>query len=252
MQDDCVSANQAEMATEYAWLDRAVTMLTEMQIFLNHDRVGDIREETQRVDPDKFLAETVVINLLNDAQGGIIDATRLLLFGAHPDSYALTRSAFEACAYAEYFAHHPETVSSYMELEALILKNPPVNLRNELASRGLQVGTVMSRLNAADGEDRSGFYATLCNYGGHPSPMRVGLRMSAPNGAVLAAASRSTPDWSRAQWTHNGAISLIHVAHYAMEIAFEKFGDWFVSDSSWQTRREALSHGFLQLTQKAA
>jgi hypothetical protein len=50
----------------------------------------------------------------------------------------------------------------------------------------------------------------------------------------------------------NGATSLVHVASYAIEIAFENFGSWFEFDPSWQTRRDSLSEAFLQLTKKAA
>ena len=52
--------------------------------------------------------------------GGIVNASRLLLFGCHSDAFALIRSAFESCSYAEYFAVNLQKVKAYLELEELI------------------------------------------------------------------------------------------------------------------------------------
>ena len=190
-QDDVVAANRAEFAKEFLWLDSAIGLLTDLQLFVNTDaKVSAARMALESKDPDKYLATTLTVNLLNDAMGSLVSATRLLLFGDHPDAYALIRSAFEACCYAEHFVYHPDKTKSYMELEAVLSGSGlstdlEVNLGPELRKRCLEFWRVSKELEIRSGNPVRGFYARLCNLGSHPSPKRVGLRLSPPGGAVL-------------------------------------------------------------------
>ncbi|MBI3953523.1 MAG: hypothetical protein HY330_03320 [Chloroflexi bacterium] len=242
MQDKVIASNRTEFETEYTWLDKAIELLWDIQIFVNDKNQPLRQRRAQSLDTQR--ATNVVVNLVNDAMGSLISATRLLLFGAHPDAFALVRSAFEACCYAEYFARHPDTVKSYMELEDLLSTDPTISLGTKLRERKLSIGHVRKELETHDREDRSAFYALLCNFGAHPSPKRVGLRLSSPGGAVLAAVSASTPGWSRADWTHDCAISLIAVAKYAVELLPEHYPEWFASEHSLGERLKSLAHQY--------
>ena len=192
MQDGVVARNRAEFEAEYRWLDEAVELLSDVQIFVNDDpTVIAMRKEPEAGEQD---ATSTVVNLVNDAMGSLINAIRLLLFGAHADAFALVRNAFEACCYAEHFALRRDKVKAYSELEGLLSQDLQVNLGRELRERGLHFSSIRAELETLDSQDRGRFYARLCNLGAHPSPFRVGLRLSAPKGAVLAPVSVSTPE----------------------------------------------------------
>ena len=81
---------------------------------------------------------------------------------------------------------------------------------------------------------------TLSHLNPFLSRIDVLLRLSAPGGAVTAAASRSTPKWSRAEWTQNCAGDLMAVAKYALGILFEHYPDWFESEPSLNVRHTSL------------
>ena len=146
-QDNAVSFNRAEIENQYRWLDSAITLLTEVQLFVSDGPVvAAIRRKMQDDDATRYLATTLTVNLLNDALGSLISGTRLLLFGDLTDAFALVRCAFEGCAYAEYFVYHPDKAQSYMELETLLASDTTnvalgVNLGPELQRRGLQIST---------------------------------------------------------------------------------------------------------------
>ena len=238
MQDRVVASNRAEFEREYKWIAAALGLLSDMQAFVNTDpRVVEPRSSQL---PTEHLAANVVVNLVNDAMGSLINATRLLLFGAHADAFALVRSAFEACCHAEYFAFQPQRAEAYVELEHLITETPGLNLRAALRKRNLQFGSILSDLEQRDGEDRRSLYAQLCNFGAHPSPVRVGLRLSAPGGAVMAAVSVSTPEWSRASWTQGCATDLMAVVKYAFELLPEHYDAWFAAEVALEERRRSL------------
>jgi len=120
-QDQAVARNRSEIEDEWRWLNAAVGLLSHVQQFVNNNpdvQSHRLRESEQ--DTSKHQASNVVVNLVNDAMGGIVNASRLLLFGCHSDAFALIRSAFESCSYAEYFAVNPQKVKAYLELEELI------------------------------------------------------------------------------------------------------------------------------------
>lgn len=239
-QDQVVSANRAEFEVEYRWLNEAVELLADVQWFVNGHPVAELRLQQLERNHTDHLAANIVVYLVNDAMGGLINALRLLLFGAHADAFALVRSAFEACCYAEYFALHPEKAKAYMELEDLLSQDAGLDLRNHQRKRGLQFGSIRQYLEKRDDQDRRNFYARLCNFGSHPSPKRVGLRMGARGGAVTAAVSRSTPVRSRAEWTRNCSGDLMAVVKYALGILFEQYPDWFEPEPSLPVRHASL------------
>ena len=239
-QDQVVPANRAEFEVEYRWLNEAVELLAHVQWFVSGHPVTELRLQQLERNQTEHLAANVVVYLVNDAMGSLINAIRLLLFGAHPDAFALVRSAFEACCYAEYFALRPEKAEAYMELEDLLSQDPGLALRNHQRKRGLQFGPIRRELEARDGQDRGIFYARLCNFGSHPSPKRVGLRMGGRGGAVTAAVSRSTPEWSRTEWTRNCSGDLMAAAKYALGILFEHYPDWFEPEPSLNVRHTSL------------
>lgn len=252
MQDQAMPINRAEFEQEYRWLSKAVELLFDIQIFVNHNpKMVSWRTKERDDDLERHNATNVVINLCNDALGSLVNSTRLLLFGTHADAFALLRSAFEACCYAEFFAICPNEVSKHLELEALIKNNPAVNLNSELRKRELLFSSVRTKLEKKDGQNRRGFYARLCNWGAHASPTRVGLRLSPPRGAVLAAASVSTPDWSRAKWTLNCAGGLMAVAKYAFELLFEYYPDWF-EGTPLEQRRKSLVREYDEIEARVA
>ncbi|MCH8801545.1 MAG: hypothetical protein IH963_11615 [Chloroflexi bacterium] len=252
-QDAVVAANRAEFEHEYRWLDSALTLLTEIQLFVNGDpAVSAIRRKMQDEGPLLHLATALTVNLLNDAMGSLVSGIRLLLFGDHPDAYALARSAFEACCYAEHFVYHPDKAQSYMELEALLSTSDlstalEVNLMPELRRRKLEFWRVSKELATRSGNPVGGFYARLCNLGSHSSPKRVGLRLSPPGGAVLAPVSKSTAEWPRQKWTLVCAYDMMAVAKYAVEMLFEHYPDWFVGNPGLVDRCKSLAQEFESL-----
>ena len=239
-QDHVVATNRAEFEVEYRWLNEAVELLADVQWFVNGHPVAELRLQQLERNQTEHFAANIVVNLVYDATESLISAIRLLLFGAHADAFALVRSAFEACCYAEYFARRPERVEAYMELEDLLSQDPSRALRSHQQKRGLLFGSIRQELEARDSQDRRNFYARLCNFGSHPSPKRVGLRMGARGGAVTAAVSRSTPEWSRAEWTRNCSGDLMAVAKYALDILFEHYVSWFESEPSLSVRHTSL------------
>ena len=252
-QDAVVAENRAEFENEYRWLDSALGLLTELQLFVNSDpTVNAIRRKMQAEDRVTYLATTLTVNLLNDAMGSLVSAIRLLLFGDLPDAYALVRSAFEACCYAEHFVYHKDKAESYMELEVLLSTSNlstalEVNLNPELRKRSLEFWRVSRELEKRSGNPVRGFYARLCNLGSHPSPKRIGLRLSPPGGAVLAPVSKSTATWSREKWTLGCASDMIVVAKYAVEMLFEHHADWFASNPRLVDRCNSLAQEFESL-----
>lgn len=247
-QDAAVTKNRSEVVAIYPWLDEAISLITEIQMFVNTDPIVQIsRAEQQNDNHADYPAANLVVNLVNDAMGSLVCATRLMLFGAFPDSFALIRSAFEACCYAEYFAIEPSAATAYMELEPLLNKNPEMNLQKELQRRDLLMSNVRRRLQEKDGENRDGFYARLCNLGAHPSPMRVGLRLSLTGGAILAAYSWSTPEINRAWLSQGCARSIAVVTKYALELLFERYPAWFEDAHSLHQQRESLVERYHQL-----
>lgn len=249
-QDAVIAANRAEVENEIQWLDSAIGLLTDLQIFVNTDPEAKAARLTlQSKDADKHLATTLTVNLLNDAMGGLVSATRLLLFGDLPDAFALIRSAFEACCYAEHLVYHPGKAQSYMELESLLSASRTsaaleVNLGPDLQKRGLDFGTISRELETRTGLPVRRPYARLCNLGSHPSPIRVGLRLSPPSGMVLAAVSKSTPQWSRTAWTRGCAKDLAAVAKYAVEMLFEHYPEWFSHNRELVDRCKAVTLGY--------
>jgi hypothetical protein len=249
-QNKVIAANRAEFEREYRWLNAAVELIFDVQQFVNTDpNIRSLRLKELEQNPDKHLTTNIVVNLVNDALGSLVNAIRLLLFGAHADAFALARSAFEACCYAEYFTFNTQQANTYMELEEQLSQDMGLNLARELRKRNLQPGSIMTDLEKRDGENRRPFYARLCNLGAHPSPKRVGLRLSAPKGAVLAAVSISTPDWSRARWTRGCAIDLMAVAKYAVEMLLEHYPDWFQFGQPLEERHKSLVQEFQVLSE---
>ncbi|MBM3943215.1 MAG: hypothetical protein FJ316_09890 [SAR202 cluster bacterium] len=253
LQNGAVRHNRAEIESEYVWLDKAIKLLSDIHIFVNdrNSPVALIRSNEKQEYPELHQARNVVVNLANDALGSLVTGTRLLLFGAHADAFALVRSAFEGCCNAEYFALHTEDAQHWLDLEKQLSGNLSLNvnsyLRNRKLSR-LQITSILKVLEKCDGENRSEFYAKLCNLGAHASPVRVFLRLSPPKGAVLAAVSVSTPDWSRAKWTQGCAWDLMAVAKYAVTLLPERFPEWFVSEQDLIRRVKQLEQEFLKLT----
>lgn len=151
LQDRVTAANRAEFENAYLWLDSAIELLCDVQMFVNTDpKVQAIRLRVRENDLAKHLATNLTVNLLNDAMGSLVSATRLLLFGDHADSFALIRNAFEACCYAEHFVYRPQKAEPYMELEELLSKSTlssalEVNLQCELQKRYLGIGCSSER-----------------------------------------------------------------------------------------------------------
>ena len=246
-QDAVVAVNRSEFEKEYQWLDSALTLLTELQMFVNSD--PEVTIARGEMNSETALATTLTINLLNDAMGGLVTGVRLLLFGNHADAFALLRNAFEACGYAEYFVYHPDKAKAYMELEGLLSATKlttalEVNLGQDLRKRGLEFSKVSRELEKRTGIPVKGFYARLCNLGTHASPKRVGLRLSPPGGAVLAAYSRSTELISRKEWTLVCAHDMMIVAKYAVEMLFEHYPHWFVGNQELLECSKSLTAEF--------
>lgn len=240
-QDDVVESNRAEFTGEYRWINAAIEFIFDVQQFVNTDPyVRQRRLEAIGRELVEGGITTLVVNLLNDAMGSLINATRLLTFGAHADAFALLRSAFEACCYAEYYTRCPEVVKAYMEIAGALSRNLALNLATELRKRKLSFRSVYTYLQQQDGENRSDFYARLCNLGAHPSPARIGLRLSRPGGAIHAAVSASTPEWSRTEWTLQCAVHIMAVAKYALEMLFEYYPEWFTFEQSFKERCTSL------------
>ena len=250
VQDQVAPANRAEFENAYQWLDSAIELLGDVQMFVITDpKVQAMLLKVRKENPTKYLATSLTVNLLNDAMGCLVNATRLLLFGAQPDSFALVRSAFEACCYAEHFVYYPQKAKSYMELEDLLSKSEDssaleVNLQPALRQRELNIGAVLTELEKRSSQNARGVYARLCNLGSHPSPKRVGLRLSPSNGAVLAPVSMSTPGWSRANWTRGCASDMTAVAKYAVGMLFERYPEWFAFNSALTDRCKSLTHEY--------
>lgn len=249
-QDRAAVANRTEFQNAYAWLDSAIGLLCDLLMFVNTDpEVQAIRLRVREEDPTRYLATNLAVNLLNDAMGSLVNATRLLLFGAHPDSFALIRSALEACCYVEHFIYHPDKAEFYMEMEGLLSKSEDssaleINLQAALQKRGLNIGAVLRELEERSRQNARGLYARLCKLGSHPSPKRVGLRLSPPNGAVLAPVSMSTPGWSRANWTRGCASDMTAVAKYAVEMLFDHYPEWFAVNPTLIDRCKSLAHEY--------
>ena len=78
-QDRVMARNRSEIEDEYRWLNAAVGLLSDVQEFVNtNPNVQTVRKAQGAA---KHQASNVVVNLVNDAMGGIVNASRLLLFG---------------------------------------------------------------------------------------------------------------------------------------------------------------------------
>jgi hypothetical protein len=247
-QDAAMIKNRSEIEETYLWLDSAVSLITDVQLFVNDDQhVRSIRNMQRNQEPEAYLASTLTVNMVNDALGCLVSSIRLMLSGAQTEAFATLRGAMESCCFAELFAIRPKYAVAFMELEPLLAADLRVNIQPKMRPRGLLIGSVMKKLQGIDNQDRTGFYARLCNLGSHASPLRVGLRMAPKGGAVTAAVSLSTEQWNRA-WLNQGCASdICAVAKYALELLFEQFPNWFSMAESLLTRRASMVDQFHHL-----
>lgn len=247
-QDLAMNRNHAEAENQFLWIDAAIELITDVQLVVNDDPyVKSLRLAESQQDLESHRAKNLVINLVNDAMGSLVNATRMLLSGAHADALTLIRSAFEACCYAEYFVYHPEKVKTFLEIEEILYVDISQDLGKELRDSHLGIVSIQRSLTNKDKEDRELFYSRLCNLGTHPTSKRIDLRLSQPGGGVTAAVSVSTNDWSRKKLTENCANDLMAVTKYALGIPFESYPDWFTRQDDLKRRLEMLAKDYEKL-----
>lgn len=132
------------------------------------------------LDDEQRRAQQGIANLLHASWASLVSATRLALFGAQVDSFALTRGAFEATYHAEFFRLRPET---FAEWDAAGLEID-LQKRARLVMLFARKFRVRSWLAKQDGLDREPFFVELSTFGSHANPMTVGLRVASPEPGV--------------------------------------------------------------------
>jgi hypothetical protein len=178
LQDRAASENVRRFETQFEWCYHSVELMLDSHTFLANDpEILAHRKRLSESDTSEFRAMNAIVNMAYDAMGSLISALRLLEHGVLADAWSLIRGAFESTCYAEFFALNKGRVAEHTQIGEAIKHNRSANVGTELRKVGLAIGAVMKSLQKHDGQNRTGFYSRLCNFGTHASPVRPGLRI---------------------------------------------------------------------------
>lgn len=187
LQDRAAPANIKLFKKEFNWCERSVELMLDTHVFLANDpEMVAYRRGIRNFNIDKFRTMNVIVNLGYDAVGSLISALRLMGYGVIADAWSLIRGAFESTCYAEFFALNTNKVKDYLQIAETINRNHSANILNELRDAKLTIGQVRCFLEKHDSENRTEFYARLCNFGTHASPVRSGFRIKKDEPEVRA------------------------------------------------------------------
>ena len=215
-QDGAIARNLASNPETFSLVADGLKIGLAITMFLNEGRALARRLSRPA---DRRGTEQAIANLLHAAWAALVTATRLALYGAQVDSFALTRGAFEAAYHAEYFRHKPEDFVEWDKAGQI----------TDLYARATMVDAFAQRhhvrrwLDTNDGLDRRRMFVELSTYGSHANPMTVGLRLSTP---IPGAANLGFVSIGKPESVRLCALHALHVLAYVLS----EFGDQFAID----------------------
>ena len=220
LQDRAAQANIKFFEKEFNWCELSVELMLDTHVFLANDpEMIAYRGGMRNSDIDKFKTMNVIVNLDYDAVGSLISALRLMEHGVLADAWSLIRGAFESTCYAEFFTLNTNKVKDYLQIAETIDRNHSANILNELRDAKLTIGQVRRFLERQDNENSTKFYARLCNFGTHASPVRSGFRIKKDEPEVRAYLSIGHRDLIQC------LTDFAATARYTMGIPFDTLPD---------------------------
>lgn len=217
-QDGAVQRNYEAAKTEFDLIERGTIIGWACTLALNADPVLSQRRAKA---PNDATAETIFINLLHAAWSGLVNATRLALYGAHIDALNLTRWAFEATYHAEYFRQHPADALEW-DKTGHILDLDDFHAAIEAFRRAKGIRADLDKRYAGlGGVSLTRLHRELSSYGTHPNPKTVGLRLASP---VRGRARLGYMSVGYAQATRLTASHILHIVGYLLSEYFDGCG----------------------------
>ena len=231
-QEGVVGRNLAAAPDYFRLIERGLVLGWAITVHLNGPSIVVLRRSKS---PTIQVPETITMNLLHSAWSGLVNATRLMMYGAHCDSLALIRSAYEAVYHAEYFRHNPSDAVEWDHAGHIV----DLEKRRQCIAAFNRKRRVRQWLGTHIGEapSRERMFSELSTYGTHANPITVGLRLSSNLEGVGNLGFLSV---GKVQATQLCASHCLHILIYALSEFFDGFPDYLAVDTTLRTTYDAL------------
>ena len=205
-QDNASLRNWQEARPEFELTERGLILGWAITLWLNEDPILPQRKAKA---PEVSDPETICINLLHAAWSGLVNATRLALYGAHVDALNLIRSAFEATFHAEYFRDHPSNAIEWGKAGQIT----DLDARRVFISRFERKKQIRQSVEKKYLPDRSlsRGYHELSTFGTHINPITTFLRLSSN---IQGIANLGFMSVGKSEATRLCAIRILHILRY--------------------------------------
>lgn len=227
IQDKLVQQNAPVVQAELMLIDRGLALAFEVAALLEADDAPR-RALTSR---NVSISDMVIRGLLYGARAALVSAVRLFLYGAHVDSQALIRSAFEATYHANYFRLIPADVDEWIKLGEIV-DTDEFSVQHDKWQRDHRPRGNVEQLEAGSNTLRRVF-RERSSYGTHANPKTAGLRLVSdlPRMANGGYASTGNTGFARICAMHT-----VRVLQYVLSEYSDGFGGHLSQDTALASR----------------
>lgn len=222
LQDGVVAQNRAAASAEFASIERGLLVGLQVTMFLNEGSALVAR----RAKADAAArSENICINLIHSAWSSLVDATRLVLWGAYVDGMALVRNGLEATFLCEYFFDHPADAVGWDQIGSILDVLDIQKALQQFENAKHPKRAIQLKYAADDSVKR--LFAELSTYGTHANPKTVNLRLSSP---IQGVANLGFVGTGRIEATRLGALRVLHTLRYVISLTTDYLSPYLALD----------------------